>query len=244
MAERRTLVRREEPEEEEIPEEDVDVEEDADVDEDDEEAPAPAPVRKVVAPPPAPLKKVVTATVKASPAPVAAPRKIVVPAPVAKKAAPVVEEVEEDVIDVKKVASSIKVQKVGEMVVDDLLGRMLEALVNGDTILFTKQDNSWLISNASTKAVAKAVRQAGRFTGQAYWTEVCTPEFLEHEAEWNKLTQPEKIAACKKIKATWVHVEDPRVEVIRITSAYREAAGIAKYKPQYVDRKAREAIRG
>jgi hypothetical protein len=39
-------------------------------------------------------------------------------------------------------------------------------------------------------------------------------------------------------------VDDPRVEVIRITSAYREAAGIAKYKPQYQDRKAREAIRG
>jgi hypothetical protein len=230
-------------------------------------APPPAPVKKS-APVAAPVKSVAKPAPKVveveeeeeelEAAPVAAPvKKVVVPPPAAKPVSkplavkpaavskPVVEEVDEE--PEAKPAVSLTVRKVDDFTVHSLMAGILDWLTEGKAITIKRTaDNAWQIapSTAKVEVVVAAAPKKARLVGKAYWSEVCTPEYLASEQEWLKLTFAEKVANAKKLGATWESHTDPKIENIRMAEAYREKAGITKYKPEYASRTARAILRG
>lgn len=135
----------------------------------------------------------------------------------------------------------MKVRKVDQQVMDDILQGIFDLIDAGESVMITKvEDGKWTIGPANKKALQVT---SGKLSGKAYWDEVCTPEYREWEKEWITLSAAEKAKRCKTAGVTWTHAPDPRVDAINMTEAYRNKLGITKYKPQYESRKAREAIR-
>ena len=176
-----------------------------------------------------------------------------VPAPAARrrKAVKVVveheeEEEEEEPVVVKrsKAPTAKKAAKVEEAVTTaDPIGYLLSELAKGSIILIKALgDGEYHLQLSATSGIVTVGPQ--KLTGKAYWDEVLSQEFKEHDEEWKQLSYKEKLAAAKKLKATWESHEDERVDVMRITESVRNKLGISKYKPEYEDRSTRAAIRG
>ena len=212
---------------------------------DEEPEPAPVAKKKVVVPAAKVTKKAEPESEPEpeeeaeAPAPVIK-KKVVVPAAPAAKTGKrtAVEAAEEGEPDV----APVQLPKVADVVMENALTALLDALNDGQTVMLTRVDDShWTIGPANQKA---AMAAAGKLVGKAYWAEVCTPEFLAFDEEWTALTYNEKIARAKKAKVTWEHADAQQVDVIHMTLAMRESLGIKKYKPEYESRKSRDTIRG
>lgn len=173
---------------------------------DDDDEPEPTPVRKA-----APAK----------PAPKTAPKKVVEEEP---------EEYEQDKLPfpAKKAAAPIAVKKVDTLVAGEILVGLVENLEDmTKELVFTK------IGDGKYSFVVRERKpDKPKAVGKEFWDEVLSPEFLEWSKEWTPLTFAEKKKRAVKAGATWDAHKDPRVEVMRITEAYRDAMGIEKYKPQ------------
>lgn len=150
---------------------------------------------------------------------------------VTKKVAPVEEEL----------PAKPKIKKVDTVVAEDVLTKILEGMEIGKTVAISRTaDNRWELALVDGKSFAAT----GKLTGRAFWDEVTSPEFKEWNEMWGQMTFDEKKKAALKAGAKWEPHENPKVEVMRITEAYREHMGVEKYKPQYASRAARAAIRG
>lgn len=241
MADRKAIIRRRpvEEEEQELEEEVEEVEEEEVEEEaparkprkveiDDEEEEAPAPVKKAAA---APVKKV------AAPAPKAAP------APVAKKVAPKVAVVEDDDEPEPVKAAPAKVSNLSHLQIESLLLMTLENLEAGKSIVISRNgDDKWTV--ASGTAVAAAAPSKPKLTGKAFQEAVCTPEYLEWQERWTKMSAEERLAEIKKAKVKWEEAENDLVNTMRATTAYMEKMGIEKYKPEFKTPSSRAAIKG
>lgn len=140
----------------------------------------------------------------------------------------------------KEKRAPIAVKAVDDQVADALFGNLLDTLAEGKALIITR-----LKGNKYQVTQADALQASGRkMTNAEVWNQVVNPEFLDWHAEWNEKSFEEKKKHAKKVKATWEPHDDPRIEVMRITQAVREAEGIEKYKPEYRSRAARAALRG
>lgn len=74
--------------------------------------------------------------------------------------------------------------------------------------------------------------------------DMLTDEFKEWRKAWAALTYEEKVEAAEEAGVEWDRHENPKVDVMRLSAAMREAEGIEKWKPEYSTRKARAAARG
>jgi translation initiation factor IF-1 len=239
MADRTRIVRKVDEEDDDdmetVAEDEVEAETEDDTEEEPEEAPAPkkvvATTRKVVVPPPA----VKPGAKPAAKPVVAAAKKVAVPA--RKPARPALEEeVEEDAVP----TTLTKVKKIEESQMEILASTLLNTLNNRQTLVITKlDDGKFTIALADAKVMATT---SGKMRGKEYWDEVLHPDYVAWQTEWKAMTQAEKAALCKKAKVTWEHQTDPRVDAIKMADAYCRAMGISKYKAEYKERKAREAI--
>lgn len=233
--------------------EDLDDVEDEVLDEaEEEEAPAPKPVKKVVAPPPA-AKKVVAPPpgAKKVAAPPAKPplplKKTVTPPTAAKPAVPArkpvappvevdadeeaVEEVAEEAAAPVAKPAELAIHKVERTVAGEVVLTLMEHLESGKSITITAlDDGKWQLTPNGTTAVAP---KKAKLRGAALEAETCTPEYLEWQAEWKTLTAEEKIAKAKALKVKWNQQPDPRVDMIYMVRAMLEKLGIEKYKAEY-----------
>jgi hypothetical protein len=266
MAERTRIIRKNEPVEEDPEDEILDESEEVEAEDDAEEegeaedeeeieddVPSPKITRKIVVPPPAAKpgkvvakapaaangKKTVAApaVVKAVPAKAAVPaKKVATPAPTAiiakAKPAPVEDEAEEPTFKVKKVETAV---------LEQMIMGIMEQLNDHQAIQITRvSEDKFTISLADKKATAS---MEGKLSGAAYWKEVLTTEYVEWQKEWTPLNTAEKAALCKKVKAKFEPTGNVQVDAIKMAAAYCTALGIEKYKPEYQNQKAREAVK-
>jgi len=144
----------------------------------------------------------------------------------------------EEIEEVEDTIPMASIKKVGDNVIENLMGK----LRNGEALTIVKQaDGRYTVTEASIVETKKA---EGKLRGNAYWAEVCTPEYLEWEKSWKTMTYADKLKAAKKAGAKWESHDDQRINTIRITESFREVNGIEKYKPEYSTMSSRAAIRG
>lgn len=137
--------------------------------------------------------------------------------------------------------TTVKVQKPADIVKTSLVDDILSRLAAGQSVTIIRLENgNWKL--ADSKA-AKDNRTTVGLRGAAYWDEVCSPEYIEWEKEWRELTMAERLARAKKAKVTWEEHADARINQMRLVDAYRQKLGIEKYKPEYQERSARDAVR-
>ena len=160
------------------------------------------------------------------------------------------EEEDEPVVTTRKSSRRVKkeeapapvTKRTAAVTTTDPIGLLLNELEAGSVIFLKALGDGEYHMQVSTGAAIAVGPQ--KLTGKAYWDEVLSKEFKDHDEEWKQLSYKEKLAAAKKLKATWESHEDERVDVMRITEAVRTKMGISKYKPEYEDRSARATIRG
>lgn len=240
---RRIVRRREvepEPEPEDIEddlegvEEDLDEDLDEDYDEDLEEVVEEEPVRKQ----PRRVEAAQSAAKPARKVEAAKPTRKAEPVPAKAKPAKVAvaedEEPEEEPEEVK----TVKVRKVSQQVADDLLTSLINALEDGNTLVFTRKGDAIAIST-STQPISSS-----KLRGKEYWSKVRNPAYEDWKKEWRQKSFEQKKAYAKKIGAQWDPHDNPKIEEMRVSTAVREKEGISKYQPEYEDRKARASVRG
>lgn len=131
------------------------------------------------------------------------------------------------------------------MVFDSIVKALLAALQDGLALVVTPLNNGALeiVATPQEKSAAKKASRANVLTGNAYWQEVLTPEFREHEREWLSLSLDERKKEAKKLKVKWEPHDNPKVDAMNMTTAVRAKLGIEKYKPQYQSQAARKLLR-
>lgn len=207
-------------------------------DEEEEEV-VPTPRKKVVAPAPVVRRQarqiVEEEEEEVAPRKIVPPqaKKIVVPVAPTKKVAPPAEEEEEEI-------KPVRVKSVEATVIDSLFPQLLQSLEAGKSLIISAVgNNKWQISTSEA-----VVSSGKKLSGPEYAQTVFSQEYLDWNDEWRQLTYAEKLEKAAKAKVQWDKHENPKVDVMRLTEAYREHIGVEKYKPEYASRKAREVLRG
>jgi hypothetical protein len=135
----------------------------------------------------------------------------------------------------------IEVKKVDDQVAEGVFSELLEAMRDGQAIIAVRlPGNKWQFVTGDIP-----VADTGpKLKGKEYYDEVQTENYKEFVAEWGNLTYQEKVKKAKKLKVKWEAHEDKRVDNIRLMLAVREKLGIEKYKPDYINKSARDRLRG
>ena len=136
----------------------------------------------------------------------------------------------------------IEVKKVDDQIVEGVLTELLEAMDDGQSIVLTRLSAAtWQFAGAQA---ALSIPSGPILRGKEFKAEVQTEEYKEWHEEWADLTYPEKKKYAKKLKVTWDEHEDQRVDNIRMSSAVRAKLNIEKYKPEYIEKGARDRLQG
>lgn len=129
-------------------------------------------------------------------------------------------------------------------IIDDL-GRLLDHMAVGNTLILKRvNETTWKASLTTEEKVTQGRRKV---SGTSYWNEVLSDEFKAHQATWEKLSPEEKVAKAKKEGVVWDEHDEARINIMRLSDAYRQHHGIEKYKPMYSGpngRAMREALKG
>jgi len=154
------------------------------------------------------------------------PKHIIQPKPIAKRTTKlsVQPELAEPVVaEVEPVVAEVKGDKV-DTDADSLLRQLFDAVSGGGSVVITKTGESTYTVSATGKAgrAGRAGRPAKRGSK--------TKEYLEFEAEWKALSYEEKVRKAEEAGVEWERHSDPRVDNMRLTMAYRDAMGVAKYE--------------
>lgn len=124
------------------------------------------------------------------------------------------------------------------------ISAIFDAMAEGQIAVLKKVDSRTILMTLTDEDAGLSVAAGPRkLSGKEYWQEVLDPDYNEWREEWVELTYEEKVARAKKAKVKWEEHENPKVDVMRLTEAYRKHLGVHKYKPEYRSRSARSAVR-
>lgn len=121
---------------------------------------------------------------------------------------------------------------------------LLAALSEGDALIIRcTAEDTYVISKATHESIASAPepKPAGK---KVSVNDMLTDEFKEWRTAWAELTYEEKVEKAEEAGVEWNRHENPKVDVMRLSAAMREALGIEKWRPEYSTRAARAAARG
>ena len=122
-----------------------------------------------------------------------------------------------------------------------MFSELLEAMRDGQSIVAVRlPGNKWQFVTGDIPVASTGPK----LKGKEYYDEVQTEDYKEFVAEWGNLTYQEKVKKAKKLKVKWENHDDKRVDNIRLMLAVREKLGIDKYKPDYINKSARDRLRG
>ena len=137
----------------------------------------------------------------------------------------------------------VEVKKVDDQVAEGVFSELLEAMAEGQAIIAVRlPGNKWQFVTGDVPTVGGT--GGVRLKGKEYTDEVQTEEYREFIVEWSDLTYQEKAKKAKKLKVTWETHKDKRVDNIRLMLAVRDHLGIEKYKPDYINKSARDRLKG
>lgn len=131
----------------------------------------------------------------------------------------------------------------------DLFAGLINKLTEGQAITITRLSANSCTITIGTAVVSSAGQTAKRKAKMTYdqWTkEVYSEEYQEHVKLWEGLTEAQKLKMVKDAGVAFKAEADKRVHLMNATMAYRASLGFGgdgKYKPDYQDKAAREAIR-
>lgn len=126
----------------------------------------------------------------------------------------------------------------------NVISAIFDAMAEGQIAVLKKVDSRTILMTLTVEDAGLSVAAGPRkLSGKEYWQEVLDPDYNEWREEWVELTYEEKVARAKKAKVKWEEHENPKVDVMRLTEAYRKHLGVHKYKPEYRSRSARSAVR-
>lgn len=133
----------------------------------------------------------------------------------------------------------------GQLVLD-----MLENMREGETYVIGRVDeNQWRIAISKEALVVNTPK---RLKGAEYYKEVTRTSFRDHEKDWRKLSEEEKWERIDESGVEWNQDDNPRIDLMRATMAYRDhlaeqegfdSAKEWKYRDAYQERAARQAIK-
>lgn len=143
-----------------------------------------------------------------------------------------------------RIEKKLRAKKTGVNPIEDIMAAMRD----GEAVMIKREGsssysvsvipNDIIVSKTGFQYLKKGI------TGKQYWREVLNPDFEVWSKKWTAMTYSEKIAYAEKHKISWEHIEDERLNVMRLTEAVRKAEHIEKYKEEYRKRSARNKIRG
>ena len=135
----------------------------------------------------------------------------------------------------------IEVKKVDDQVAEGVFSELLEAMSDGQAIVAVRlPGNKWQFVTGDIPVASTGPK----LKGKEYYDEVQTEDYKEFVVEWGNLTYQEKVKKAKKMKVSWETHKDKRVDNIRLMLAVRDKLGIDKYKPDYINKSARDRLRG
>lgn len=139
-------------------------------------------------------------------------------------------------------AETVDIKKVDDQVAEGVFTELLEAMQDGQAIIAVRlPDNKWQFI---TGDIQTGVTTGPKLRGKEYYDEVQTQQYKDFVEEWGDLTYQEKVKKAKGLKVKWEKHDDKRVDNIRLMLAVREKLGIEKYKPDYINKSARDRLRG
>lgn len=149
------------------------------------------------------------------------------------------------------VTADHQADKIGQVGATDLVDLFVELLGRNITIAIRKVGEVFLISEGATVqdtnvATYTDTGHEGRrnaLTGAAFYKIAYSPEFLEFYPAWAKHSYEEKVVQAEEEGVEWERHENAKVDVMRLTAAYRIAKGIEKWRPEYLDRRARKILK-
>jgi len=185
-----------------------------------------------------------------------APVKVVKVVPVAKKTVPVLTKktvgriatkavVEEDEEPKAKVRRLPAEDKVAQASAQELGTALLEVLDAGQSLMLRKVGSTYAIYKVDADVfTAKGKRGRGNraIKLNAFFDIAYSDEFKTWINEWTPLTYEEKVALAKKEGVTWENHETPKIDVMRLSDAMRTKRGVAKWRPEYESKAARDAL--
>ena len=136
----------------------------------------------------------------------------------------------------------IEVKKVDDQVAEGVFSELLEAMDEGQAVIAVRlPGNKWQFMTGDVQTTSTG---GVKLKGKEFDGEVQTIEYQEFIVEWSDLTYQEKVKKAKKLKVAWETHDDNRVDNIRLMLAVRDKLGIEKYKPDYINKSARDRLKG
>jgi len=136
----------------------------------------------------------------------------------------------------------IEVKKVDDQVAEGVFSELLEAMDEGQAVIAVRlPGNKWQFMTGDVQTTSTG---GVKLKGKEFDGEVQTVEYQEFIVEWSDLTYQEKVKKAKKLKVAWETHDDNRVDNIRLMLAVRDKLGIEKYKPDYINKSARDRLKG
>jgi hypothetical protein len=138
--------------------------------------------------------------------------------------------------------------KLGQGSAAELAEVFYHLLKSGITLTIRKVGQTFIISEGVIKDdVADVLSSRGRvrkaLTGKQVEEITYSDEFKEYYEEWSQLSYEEKVAKAEEEGVEWERHENAKVDLMKLSTAYRIHHGIEKYRPEYQDGKVRKLLR-
>lgn len=153
---------------------------------------------------------------------------------------------------VTAVSGNGEAQSVLSMTVQEVF----EIMRSGESLALVKEDKNTMIlslvpTDAVSKNLAKAAAPSKKLRGDAYWSEVLSPEYYSwyykdagNGKPWGDMTAEEKEEFVTGLGIEYETSDDPRMNALHQVQALLAKMGIEKYKEQYQTSAARDALKG
>lgn len=145
-------------------------------------------------------------------------------------------------VEVVEAEEEVPVENRSKVVIDDNpFMRIIEAVVDkGKAVVISAGKGDTYVIHATSESEFSVGRASTR---QEYREEVQTEEYREWREQWGKMSTEEKLQIAEEVGAEWEEHEEPKINMMRVAEAVREAKGIEKYKEEYNTRSKRNKIR-
>jgi len=132
----------------------------------------------------------------------------------------------------------VSIKMVNDVITDNVFSKLLESLDKDESVIITSLGNGkWKLSKGDTLKMGLK-----KMTKAEAMQEMYNPAYIEFYEWWKTLDYEAKVKEANAVGAEWESHENERVDIIKLTQAYRDVKGVEKYKPEYRTRSARAAL--
>ena len=137
-----------------------------------------------------------------------------------------------------EVASKIAVDSVDSLMAQEVARNVLVGMRSGEVLIVSRTPaNHWHFS------LVPPVEQHRPLTKDEYNAIVLNPEYVQFQEMWHGMDLDQRKEYAEGLGIEWIDYGDDRTTDFRLSRQVYAKVGIKKYKPEYMNREVRRALR-